>query len=180
MTDTPETDSAANGDCRPVPCSAFRASVKGAVLAALWTFERSGYTPEELADEIADILDPPRLRSVVKSRAEIEQGLRDTPETDDQAEAAHNMCLYYDCQGKDDNIPYPVVVPAEFARNLERERDKLKVAVKWALGEGGGFGPRPKGTGAYWWRKELRQRAEILPNVITHPPHGQAEIAPEE
>ena len=34
------------------------------------------------------------------------------------------MCLYYDCQGKDDNIPYPVVVPADFARNLERERDK--------------------------------------------------------
>ena len=41
--------------------SAFRISVKDAVRAALCNFERSGYTPEELADEIADILDPPRI-----------------------------------------------------------------------------------------------------------------------
>jgi hypothetical protein len=33
------------------------------------------------------------------------------------------MCLYYDCQGKDDDIEYPIVVPANFARKLERERN---------------------------------------------------------
>jgi hypothetical protein len=38
---------------------------------------------------------------------------------------------------------------------------QLRSAVKWALGESGDFGPRPKGVGAYWWREELRQRAGI-------------------
>ena len=70
-------DSAAHVGCAASVCSAFQASVKDAVLAALWNFERSGYTPEELSDEIADILDPPRIRSVVNSRAEIEEGMRD-------------------------------------------------------------------------------------------------------
>lgn len=58
--------------------------------------------------------------------------MTDTPETDNQAEAAHNMCLYYDCQGQDDNIPYPIVVPVDFARRLERERDAArKEAAIW-------------------------------------------------
>jgi hypothetical protein len=74
-----ETDSQlTTGQGLPAPlCSTFRASVKDAVRAAFWNFERSGYTPEELADEIADILDPPRLQSVINSRAEIEDGLRE-------------------------------------------------------------------------------------------------------
>jgi hypothetical protein len=65
--------------------------------------------------------------------------MNDTPETDDQAEAAHNVCLYYDCQGPDDNIPYPVVVPVDFARRLERERDELrqKLSEKVPMGEMG-------------------------------------------
>jgi hypothetical protein len=66
------------GQCLPAPNNpAFRASVNHAVRAALWNFEKSGYTQEELADEIADILDPPRLQSVINSRAEIEDGLRE-------------------------------------------------------------------------------------------------------
>ena len=95
-------------------CSAFRASVKDAVRAALWNFERSGYTPEELADEIGYLLR--------------ENGM------------THAM-------------------------RMAEEIDRLKDAVKWALGESGDFGPRPKGTGSYWWRNELRQRAGILPNM---------------
>jgi hypothetical protein len=51
---------------------------------------------------------------------------------------------------------------------LIAERDQLRDAVKWALGESGGFGPRPKGVGAYWWRKDLRKRAGISePNKTT-------------
>jgi hypothetical protein len=65
-----KTDFAANGDCAASVCSAFRASVKDAVRAALWNFEKSGYTPEELADEIAHILDPPRLQSVIVQTTE--------------------------------------------------------------------------------------------------------------
>ncbi len=53
-----------------------------------------------------------------------------TPETDNEADDAHNVCLDYDCQGKNDNIPVPIVVPADFARKLERERDELREAVR--------------------------------------------------
>ena len=44
---------------------------------------------------------------------------------------------------------------------LIAERDQLRDAVKWALGESGDFGSRPKAVGAYWWREELRKRAGI-------------------
>jgi hypothetical protein len=47
--------------------------------------------------------------------------MNDTPRTDIEADDARNFALYYDCQGKHDNIPVPIVVPADFARTLERE-----------------------------------------------------------
>ena len=51
---------------------------------------------------------------------------------------------------------------------LIAERDQLRDAVKWALGESGDFGSRPKAVGAYWWREELRKRAGISePNKTT-------------
>ncbi len=59
----------------------------------------------------------------------------DTPETDGESDDAHNICLDYDCQGKDDNIPTPIVVPVDFARRLEREREewKLHALMKMAV-----------------------------------------------
>jgi len=42
---------------------------------------------------------------------------------------------------------------------LEAQLATLDLAVKWALGEEGNFGPRPKKVGTYWWRTELRKRA---------------------
>jgi hypothetical protein len=39
------------------------------------------------------------------------------------------------------------------------ERDALRAAVEWALGEVGEFPPRKPGEGAYYWRTELRRRA---------------------
>jgi predicted RNase H-like nuclease (RuvC/YqgF family) len=38
--------------------------------------------------------------------------------------------LYFDCQGKDDNIPTPIVVQADFARQLERELDQSQRFLK--------------------------------------------------
>lgn len=39
---------------------------------------------------------------------------------------------------------------------------KLQDAICWALGEGNSdFGDRPHGKGAFWWRKELRERAGL-------------------
>ena len=54
----------------------------------------------------------------------------DTPETDSEADDAHNVCLDYDCQGKDDNIQTPIVVPADFARKLERERNEAYELIR--------------------------------------------------
>lgn len=57
------------------------------------------------------------------------------------------------------------------ARKLERERNRLKDAIRWALGEGEeGFREQCCNEGKYWWRKELRQRASSSPeNVSGHP-----------
>ena len=40
-----------------------------------------------------------------------------------------------------------------------QEKNMLKGAVEWALGEGRDFPfpPRQPGEGPYWWRKELRR-----------------------
>jgi hypothetical protein len=57
----------------------------------------------------------------------------DTPETDDQAEAAHNVALYWDCRRRDNTSPMPMVVSVDFARKLERERDeKTWLAMEFA------------------------------------------------
>lgn len=53
-------------------------------------------------------------------------------------------------------------------RELDAERDalrrrceRLESSVRWALGESGDFRSRKDGEGAYWWRTELRKRAEL-------------------
>ena len=38
---------------------------------------------------------------------------------------------------------------------------ELEEAIRWALGEVGGFSQRGDGDGAYWWRSELRARAAL-------------------
>jgi hypothetical protein len=55
--------------------------------------------------------------------------MSDTPETDGLAEMAHNLVLDWDCRDRGDTTEKPVVVPAEFARRLERERDQLRKRV---------------------------------------------------
>lgn len=50
----------------------------------------------------------------------------------------------------------------------------LEAAIRWACGEGDSdFRQRKDGEGAYWWRKELRQRA-ALPYVAPPVPDGDA------
>ena len=38
---------------------------------------------------------------------------------------------------------------------------RMQTAIRWALGELGGFPGRSEGQGAYWWRTELRERAAL-------------------
>jgi len=43
---------------------------------------------------------------------------------------------------------------------LEAENHRLNAAIRWALGgKDSDFRARAEGEGAYWWRKELRERA---------------------
>jgi hypothetical protein len=58
--------------------------------------------------------------------------MSDTPETDAIAEMAHNLVLDWDCRDRGDTTEMPLVVTAEFARRLERERDEArKEAAMW-------------------------------------------------
>jgi hypothetical protein len=42
--------------------------------------------------------------------------------------------------------------------------EELEDAIRWALGEhGDGFSERGPNDGKYWWRRELRQRAGVIP-----------------
>lgn len=50
---------------------------------------------------------------------------------------------------------------AELAAARE-DTNRLGAAIRWALGETD-FRERGTGEGAYWWRKELRARAGVLP-----------------
>lgn len=43
--------------------------------------------------------------------------------------------------------------------SLIAERDGLEAALNWALGCKKDFRQRAEGEGAYWWRKELAERA---------------------
>ena len=42
----------------------------------------------------------------------------------------------------------------------DREIERLRAGITWALGYTD-FRPRKPGEGAYWWRKELRERAGL-------------------
>ena len=55
--------------------------------------------------------------------------MTDTPETDAFAEMAHNLVLNWDCRDRGDTTEKPVVVDADFARYLERERDELRAKI---------------------------------------------------
>jgi hypothetical protein len=57
--------------------------------------------------------------------------MSDTPETDAIAEMAHNLVLDWDCRDRGDTTEKPLVVTAEFARRLERERDELRQVIRY-------------------------------------------------
>lgn len=48
------------------------------------------------------------------------------------------------------------------ALRLHADKMRLHTAILWALGEWGDFPTREEGQGAYWWRKELRERSGIV------------------
>lgn len=72
----------------------------------------------------------------------------------------------------------PALLMAERAKlqsELAAVRERVAVldaAVHWALGERDTFPLRPEGSGAYWWRSELRQRAGLAPNIASPPGNG--------
>lgn len=57
----------------------------------------------------------------------------------------------------------------------ETPNENMRAAILWALGEFGDFRPRELGEGAYWWRRELRQRAALTSSLATKP---QAPVLP--
>lgn len=65
---------------------------------------------------------------------------------------------------------------------LQAENERLKDAIRWALGETE-FAPRPEGGGAYWWRTELSERSgvdwESSPNNPKNQPADQPTQAQE-
>ena len=50
---------------------------------------------------------------------------------------------------------------AEKAAGYYERVEELEKAVRWALGECGEFKTWPDAAGAYWWRTELRLRANL-------------------
>jgi len=56
--------------------------------------------------------------------------MSDTPETDASADMAHNIVLDWDCRDRGDTTEKPVVVCADFARRLERQRDDLRQVIR--------------------------------------------------
>jgi hypothetical protein len=57
----------------------------------------------------------------------------------------------------------------ETAKAALKEIRRLRLAVRWALGEHGDFAQRQPGQGYYWWRTELRRRAGMSPNDQAEP-----------
>ena len=57
-----------------------------------------------------------------------------------------------------------LIACAAVIRSLAAERDRLREAILWALGERGEFPPRGDGDPPYGWRKELRRRAALGEN----------------
>lgn len=63
-----------------------------------------------------------------------------------------------------DNCPRLPCVQGREIRALKAERDRLKAALDWALGEGDEWLERKPGEGAFYWRAELRRKAlEVKP-----------------
>lgn len=63
------------------------------------------------------------------------------------------------------------------------DHKRLELAIRWALGEMDDFPAREDGQGAYWWRKELRERAGLSvcmppPSATPVPPVTDAMVAP--
>jgi hypothetical protein len=56
---------------------------------------------------------------------------------------------------------------------MREERDRLKNAIIWADGRGDDFRERGPKEGAYWWRKELMQRAGMSSRPVS--PSSQPE-----
>ena len=78
---------------------------------------------------------------------------------------AEPMCAH--CIGREN-------VDQAAGRILAAELNRLHDVIRWALGENGDFAQRPEGKGAYWWRTELRRRAN-LPNVRVSESGGEKE-----
>lgn len=67
------------------------------------------------------------------------------------------------------NTRTPSLIPISDSVKLKKENKRLKDSIKWVLGYSD-FRARKEGEGAYWWRKELRERSGI-DNVIV--PKGE-------
>lgn len=73
--------------------------------------------------------------------------------------AAETLNSYFERQGMRE-WQFAGVADRRLVNVLERERDRLHDAIRWALGEGEeGFREQCCNEGKYWWRKELRERA---------------------
>ena len=65
----------------------------------------------------------------------------------------------------------------ELVDEIQRLRSQLataREALRWALGEGDDFRERREWEGAYWWRKELSERAGAA--LSSDPGSGKTKI----
>jgi hypothetical protein len=80
-------------------------------------------------------------------------------------EAANAIARHWDITdqaAKDVALKARAAVDGQIKTSLERE-ERLLSAINWAQGCGDGeFRERKQGEGAYWWRKELADRAGII------------------
>jgi hypothetical protein len=88
-----------------------------------------------------------------------------TPETDAVIDDARNFALYFECRNppptKDENI---YVVPAEFARGLERDRDRLKGELEEACNAVDVWKAECKTA-----KQEIDQLKTALSHYVNHP-----------
>ena len=62
-------------------------------------------------------------------------------------------------KGMQKHLELCVEAERETGLRIAAERDRLKAALGWALGEGDEWPERNPGEGAFYWRAELRRRA---------------------
>jgi hypothetical protein len=68
---------------------------------------------------------------------------------------------------------------AENGRNdLREENERLKSAIRWALGETDFRGRHEGEQGAYYWRKELRERSGLDWESSPNNPKNQPPVQP--